>query len=101
MSGTKTRFELIDDITPKTTEVPAAPATDQTQAARNLLTLALRTLSQRASTAITNLFSLFLVGTVALLLGRILDDPTPNRLIGVGGYAVFCLLIDIVRRRAK
>jgi hypothetical protein len=34
-------------------------------------------------------------------LGRILDDPTPNRLIGVGGYAVFCLLIDIVRRRAK
>ena len=42
-----------------------------------------------------------LVSLVAMLLWRILDDPTPNRLAGVGGFAVLCLLIDIVRRCVK
>lgn len=66
-----------------------------------LLVTALRALSQRTLTAITNLFSLFLVSAVAVLLWRILDDPTTNRLIGVGGFALFCLMVDIFRRRNK
>lgn len=106
-STTKRTFELISD------EVPAAPVlpqtapqlgeqtADQTHAARQLLFTALRALSQRATTAITNLFTLFLVTLNFVLLGRILDDPSYNRLAAVGGFAVFSLLIDIVRRRSK
>lgn len=103
MSGAAKRtFELIsDDPVPPAAAQPVVPPSDQTIAARQLLFTALRALSARAITAITNLFSLFLVGSVAVLLYRILDDPTLNRLVGVGGYAVFCLLTDIVRRRAK
>lgn len=103
MSGTARRtFELIDDGPPTTAtaQAAAAPAQDQAQAARQLLFTALRALSARATTAITNLFSLVLVGLVAALLWKILDDPSEHRLIGVGGFAVFCLLIDIVRRRS-
>lgn len=103
MSGTAKRtFELITDD-PATTppQQPAAPQTDETQAARQLLFTALRALSQRTLTAVTNLFSLFLVTLVFVLCGRILDNPTPERLEAGAGFAVFCLLIDVVRRRAK
>ena len=98
MSGTQPRFQLIEDEPPA--PAPAAqPAPSRDQAARQVLFAALRALSQRAQTAITNLFSLMLVGSVWALAARILDDPTENRLIGVFGYAVFCLCTDIVRRR--
>jgi hypothetical protein len=101
MSGAQKRtFELITEEAPVTPPAqPATPPADQTQAARQLLFTALRALSQRTLTAVTNLFSLFLVVLAFILFGRILDDPTPNRLTGVGGFAVFCLLIDVVRRR--
>ena len=99
MSGAR-KFELIGDE-PATAPPAPSPDKDQMEAGRKLLFTALRALSARAITAITNLFSLFLVSLVAMLLWRILDDPTPNRLAGVGGFAVFCLLIDIVRRCVK
>lgn len=102
---TKPPFELIGgDVSqfPAAATVSAPPADkDQTQVARQLLITALRALSQRTITAITNLFSLILVTLTFVLFGRILDDPTPFKLAGVGGFAMFCLLIDIVRRRAK
>ena len=100
-------FELIADDAPAppaaqtTASTPAPETNDQTAAARQLLITALRALSQRTVTAITNLFSLFLVTLSFILFGRILDDPTPNRLAAVGGFAVFSLLIDLVRRRTK
>lgn len=101
---TKRPFQVIDDITPAL--VPAAeaqnpPPKDGTAAARQMLMLALRSLSQRALTALTNGFSLFLVTLTFILFGRVLDDPTPYKLGAVGGFSVFCLLIDIVRRWTK
>lgn len=94
------RFIAVDEET--VTPPPTVPkATQEEAAARTILFTALRALSQRTLTAITNLFSLILVTFVALALWRILDDPTTNRLIGVGGFAFFCLLIDIVRRKSK
>lgn len=96
--------ELIGEDTPSAQSVttPAAsPDKDQTQIARQLLFTALRALSQRTLTALTNGFSLILVGLAFILFGRTLDDPTPYKLGCVGGFAVFCLLIDIVRRRTK
>lgn len=102
MSQTTRKFELIDDTAPASpAAAPPAAGVDPAIAARQLLFTALRALSQRAQTAITNLFSLFLVGSVAVLLGRVLGELTQNQLVGVGGYAVFCLLIDIVRRKTK
>lgn len=97
------RFEpLIDDdpkVTVLSTSSPSAPEKDQAEVARKLLFTALRALSQRTLTALTNGFSLILVALSFVLFGRILDDPTPYRLGAVGGFAAFCLLIDIVRRR--
>jgi hypothetical protein len=93
------RFIAVDEEAPAAPPVPKA--VQEETAARAILFTALRALSQRTLTAITNLFSLILVTFVAMALWRILDDPTINRLIGVGGFAFFCLLIDIVRRRNK
>ncbi len=107
MSGTaKPKFELIGEETPAVASVPHVPAAtapdkDQTEAARQLLITALRALSQRSLTAVTNLFSLFMVALVFVLFGRVLDEPNPYKLGAVGGFAAFCLLIDIVRRRTK
>lgn len=92
------RFIAIED-TPA--PAPTEAEREEVAAAQKWLYLAFRALSLRAATAVTNLFSLILVCLVAVLLARILDDPTPNRLAGVGGFAVFCLAIDVVRRRAK
>jgi hypothetical protein len=101
VSQTHRRFIPVDDETPKLATVPTAAEEQQARAYQQWLHLAFRALSLRAATAVTNLFSLTLVALVAALLARILEDPTPNRLTGVGGFAVFCLLIDIVRRRGK
>lgn len=103
MSGTKPAFQLIGDDGPPApaATVPGTPITEREQAARALLFTALRSLSQRSLTAITNLFSLILVASVAWLLAGVLASPSLNQLAGVGGYAVFCLLIDIIRRKNK
>lgn len=93
------RFIPVEDLPRPAVPTPAEQ--EQGEAARQWLYLAFRALSLRATTAITNLFSLVLVGLVALLLARILEDPTTNRLIGVGGFALFCLAIDVVRRRGS
>jgi hypothetical protein len=96
MSGTNRAFTLISEE-----ETPAAPQQTDALAKANtqILMLALTALSKRALTAITNLFTLGLVASAWWLWNRVLPDPTPMQLIGLGGYAAFCLLIDIVRRR--
>lgn len=101
MSQTQQRPRFIAVEDEPAPSLPTAAEQEQAEAARKWLYLAFRALSLRAMTAITNLFSLILVSLVAALLARILDDPTENRLIGVGGFALFCLMIDIVRRRNK
>jgi hypothetical protein len=90
------KFQMIDDSVPAAATPPVAR---DDAAARQLLFVALRSLSQRTLTAVTNLFSLILVGLVAMLLAKVLDSPTTEKLAGVGGFAVFCLMIDVVRRR--
>lgn len=100
MSGTKPAFQLLGEEELRKAQA-AAPAPQQPTATANLLLLALRALSQRALTAITNAFSLILVFSVCALVSGILPEPSTHGLIAVGGYAVFCLLIDIARRRSR
>lgn len=97
MSGTKTRgFQVIGDeeVAPKPADT-AALAKINTE----MLLLALKALSQRALTAITNLFTVVLVASAWWLWTNVLPNPTTNQLIALGGYALFCLLIEMVRRR--
>jgi hypothetical protein len=96
MSGTARKFELIG-------ETAASPPPEQPNVAATvnaqMLLLSLRALSQRAMTAVTNLFTLMLVASVWGLAWRVLPDPSMLQLAELGGYAMFCLLIDMVRRR--
>jgi hypothetical protein len=93
-------FQLISEEDAPEPTAPAAP--DQsalTKVNTQMLVLALRALSQRTITAISAAFTLILVGSVWLLCARILADPTVLQLIAIGGYAAFCVIIDIVRRK--
>lgn len=98
MTQAKRAFTLISE------EEAAPPAQDTAALAKantEMLLLALRALSQRALTAISTLFSVMLVVSVWLLWARILSNPTDKQLLGACGYAVFCVVIDIVRRKMK
>ena len=85
------------------------PVPDEPQAAHDaaanmgtrLILAGLHALSQRALTAISDLFSLILIGAVWLLADHVLDNPTPHQIGTVALFAVFCLLIDVIRRRTK
>jgi prepilin signal peptidase PulO-like enzyme (type II secretory pathway) len=96
MSGTKTRgFQVIGDEEPQKT----VDTSTLTKINTEMLLLALKTLSQRALTAITNLFTVILVASAWWLWTNVLPNPTTQQLIALGGYALFCLLIEMVRRR--
>ena len=99
MSGTAPKFTLISE---EEVAQPAAQSTESLAALNTrMLLLSLSALSKRALTAVTNLFTLGLVASAWWLWNGVLPNPTPLQLVGVGGYAVFCLLIEIVRRRTK
>lgn len=102
MSGAaKKGFTMISDHEASQTEAPAdASQAALTQWNTTMLLLALRAVSQRALTAITNLFTLGLVASAWWLWSSVLTNPTTPQLIALGGYALFCLLVDLVRRRA-
>ena len=104
MSGTQRGFSVIgerDAPTPTPTPAPVPVDAEATKRNTEMLLLALRALSQRAVTAITNLFSLLLVLSVWVLAMHVLDNPSTGQLIALAGYAVFVLAIDVVRRRSK
>jgi hypothetical protein len=102
MSGSKRQFTLIGEEDAPAPETPPKQPLF-TAANANILLLSLRALSQRTALEIARLgsigFTAGLVVAVWLLVARVLPDPSELQLIGLAGFAVFCLLIDIVRRR--
>jgi hypothetical protein len=88
-------FRIIGEEDPPT----PAPDKDLIDHNRTMLLLALKALSQRAATAITNLMTLVMVSGVGFLAWTVLPNPTNPQLWLVGGFAFFVLLIDIARRR--
>ena len=104
MSGNTRGFAVIGEREapqPAPAAPPASADADATKRNTEMLLLALRALSQRAVTAITNLFSLLLVLSVWVLALHVLDNPSTGQLIALAGYAVFVLAIDVVRRRSR
>ena len=65
----------------------------------DLLALSLKALSQRALVALSSLFTLLVAASAFWLWLSVLPAPTPLQLVGVGGYAVFVLALEFVRRK--
>lgn len=99
MSGTAQRGYRV--VSEETVQAPPAPIPDiqQNQVAARVLMVALHALGQRTVVAISNLFTAALVASVWFLWWSALANPTPMQLTGLGGYALFVLAIEIVRRR--
>ena len=78
-----------------------APRTADEATARNMgiLLLSLKVASQRAITAVSHLFTLLLCGSALLLWWRVMPEPTPMQLGGLGMYGCFVLAIELIRRR--
>ena len=83
-------------------EKPPARAFNAEAAAQSTavagLTLALRSLSQRALAALADLFMLVTVAS-AWWLWMVTPDPNSYQLIGLSVYAVFILLVNVIKRR--
>ena len=102
MSGSRPKITLIGEE-----DAPPPPPTEQAAVSSvnaTLLLLSLRALSQRTVMELARLGSIAFTGalvfSVWLLAARVLPEPSPHQLIALAGYAVFCLLADIVRRRS-
>jgi hypothetical protein len=88
-----------DDPPPPAPPPPGAPQAALERFNAALLLTALRAVSQRALTAVTDLFSLFLAASVWVLADRALPSPTWPQLALLAGYGVFVIALDAVRRR--
>lgn len=103
MSASRSGFTVIGEQDVPDPPAPAAAADHAawTKANAEVLLLALKALSQRTLTAITNAMTLLLVASAWALWWRALAEPSVPQLVGLGGYAAFVLLVDITRRRTK
>lgn len=103
----RTRFTVLQDQ-PETetsvTTVPAAasrtdaPAPDPAPSALAFALLALRVLSQRSVQLAANLLPLIALATGCALWWRAMPGPTLEQLAGLALYAVFMLLMLMLRR---
>lgn len=78
-------------------------STNQAQAAASLslLMLALKTLSQRTIVAIAALRGMVLAGTVFWAAMSILPSPNTDKLVGLGLYGLFVLILEYVAYRRR
>ncbi len=81
--------------------VELAPSTKSgiDEAATAMLLLGLKTLSQRAVVALSNLFTLLTCVSAFVLWQDVLPSPNTYQLVGLAFYGIFILLLHIVRRR--
>jgi len=102
MSGTRQRgFNVVEQA-----EVPPPPPAADVQPPAafmfqaRAIAMGLQVLSQKALVGLSALFTAALVASAWLLWWSVLPSPTTPQLVGLGGYAVFVLLVEIVRRRS-
>ena len=87
-------------IQPEQFQIEAIDEPDQNKsdAASQMLFMALKALSQRALVALSACFTLITVGSAFALWWRVLPEPSVLQLVGLGLYALFLLSIHILRR---
>jgi len=90
------KWEVIqDELEPE----KAAPPTDTQPLGLDLLLLSLKTLSQRAITAVTNLFTLVTMAGTWFLWYKT-PDPNPLQIVHLSIFAAFVLAANwLVRRK--
>src|SRR5258707_1942739 len=92
------QFEVVPDDEP-TPERYAHDYEQREPAGVGIMLLALKALSQRALTAITDLFTLITVFGAWWLWYKI-PDPTPNQIVSLSIFAAFVLAANwLVRRK--
>lgn len=84
----------VDNVVEHPRAAPAAPSL-----ATEMLTIALKALSQRFVVALSSLFGLALAGSVFALYWKVLPDPSIQTLVGLGLYAWFVLSLIYLRYR--
>lgn len=95
MPEPRRQFEVVaDDIDPG--RPMAAPRTES--AALGLLLLSIKALSQRAVTALADLFTLLTVAS-AFWLWMSIPEPNDRQIISLSIYAVFVLAANAIVRR--
>ncbi len=77
---------------------------DETPARKPILTLdqlleGTKNLPQRTVHALSNCFALLTAASVFWLALNVMENPTQMQLMGLGGYAVFVLIINWVVRK--
>ena len=88
------RFEVVEDPTPE----PAAAAPTRAPLDLSLLTLAFKSLSQRALVAIADYLWVAAVASVFWVFHET-PDPTPYQLVKLGMYGAIVLAACVIVRR--
>ena len=97
MAATRPQFEVVEDDPVPSNAPEAAEAESK---AVDFLLLLLKPLSQKTLIALGNCFSLLTVLSVFWLsLVIVPHDPTLYQLVGLGGYALFVVLVNLIVRR--
>lgn len=97
MSGTRQRgFNVVD---PPEVPAPEAPPPAAFMFQARSIAMGLHVLSQKALVGLSALFTAGMVASAWALWWSVLPNPTTLQLIGLGGYAAFVLLVEMVRRR--
>lgn len=91
------KFEVVPDEEPPLIQTEPAPAKEQGVAIAMMM-LALKSLSQRALTAATDLFTLLTVGS-AFWLWLSIPEPTDRQLVQLLMYGLFVTGINVIVRR--
>lgn len=79
----------------------SSPTQQDNNASIKLLMLALHTLGQRTIIALAALRGLVLAGSVFWLAMVVVANPTPEKLTGLGLYAAFVLIAELMVGRRK
>jgi hypothetical protein len=85
------------DLTPNS--IPEKTHNPLEDAATAMLLLGIKTLSQRALVALSNIFTLLTCVSAFVLWQDVLPNPNSYQLTGLGLYGVFILLLHIVRQK--
>lgn len=78
---------------------PNPPARVVSVPEKQMMDLLIRGFGKNALTILSTLFTLALAGSAFWAWMTVLPEPSPQQLVGLGGYALFVLALEFVRRR--